>query len=355
MRVLYLFTGVRTYLLESVKRGEDPGDGTWGMVRLPHFGVEAEHLELEQVFPDPMAKWLRKNIFGNYGAHIPFFSHFFRYDIIFTAGAFYSQLLFVAVQVLFRFKRPLWVMHDFSITGFLGNEATPRQKIFRFMVAHCGGIVTISREESEKLEKRFPHLSGKVAYIPFGVDTEFFKPTGVQQQGGVLAAGVDPDRDWGTLFNACDGLGVEVVAATRPRGKTIVPPSFVRRKFFTIKELLDEYARAKVVVVPLDTSTGINDAMGSTALFVAMAMGKAIVATDTHTMRSHITHDENGLLVPEGDVAAMRRSIQELLNDADRRARLGRAARAYAIEHLDAEKLTGKLAEYFKKLVAGKH
>jgi len=119
--------------------------------------------------------------------------------------------------------------------------------------------------------------------------------------------------------------------------------------------VLDEYARAKVVVVPLDTSTGINDAMGSTALFEAMAMGKAIVATDTHTMRSHITHDENGLLVPEGDVAAMRRSIQELLNDADRRARLGRAARAYAIEHLDAEKLTGKLAEYFKKLVAGKH
>ncbi len=354
MRVLYLFSGIRGGLVEKVKRGVDPGDGTWGMVRLPHFGVEAEHLELEQVFPDAIAKWLRKRVFGNYGAHIPFFFNFFRYDIIFTAGAFYSQLLFTIAKIIFRFKRPLWVMHDFSITGFLGNESTLRQKLFRFMVSRAGGIVTVGTEEEQRLKKRFPHLAERIAYIPFGVDIEWFTPCEGEENGGVLAAGVDPDRDWDTLFKACEDLNVEVVAATRPRGKTVGLPLFVRRGFFTMRELLDEYARASVVVVPLDTSAGINDAMGATALFEAMAVGKALVATSTHTMRSYITHGESGLLVKEGSVEEMRSAIKNLLDDNDLRNRLGRNARAYAEQNLDAEKLAEKLADYFKTL-AGRH
>lgn len=356
MRVLYLFSGIRGGLVEKVKRGEDPGDGTWGMVRLPHFGVEAEHLELEQVLPDGLAKWLRRRVFGNYGAHVPFFFNFFRYDIIFTAGAFYSQLLFTVAKMVFRFRRPMWVMHDFSITGFLGSEMTIRQKVFRFITARADGIVTVGKEEAERLKKRFPHLAERITYIPFGVDIEFFKPqTVTETERLVLSAGVDPDRDWETLFKACEGLDVQVIAATRPRGrKDVALPVFVKRQLFPLKELPHEYARASMIVIPLNTATGINDAMGCTALFEAMAMGKAVIATSTHTMRSYVTHGENGLLVPEGNIEALRSAIRELLEDVDKRTRLGRSARAYAVEHLDAEKLAGRLAEYFKGLAAGK-
>ena len=351
MRVLYLFTGVRGGLVEKTRRGEDTGDGTWGMLRLPHFGLDARHLELEQFIPGGAARWLRVRIFGVYGAHLPFLFNFFRYDIVFTAGAFVSQLVLTVLQGIFRFRHPLWVMHDFSITGLLGEEKTLKQKIFRFMTARAGGIVTVGKEEAQKLKERFPSLADRIVYIPFGVDTAFFRPGDIKETGAVLAAGVDPDRDWETLFAACDGLGIQVVAATRPRGRTVAPPPFVRMSFFTMKQLREEYSRASIVVVPLDTTTGINDAMGSTALFEALAMGKAVVATDTHTMRSHITHGENGLLVPERDVAAMRAAIKELSADQAKRERLGRAARAYAVANLDAEKLTGELAAYFKNLL----
>jgi len=353
MRVLYLFTGYRSALVEKVNRGEEPGDGTWGMTRLPHFGIEAEHAELEHWFPDPVAKWLRLRAFGVYGAHIPFFFKFFSYDIIFTAGAFYSQLLFTIAKVLFRFKRPLWVMHDFSITGFLGGGTTIKQKLFRFITSHADGIVTVGKEEAERLKKRFPHLSERIVYIPFGVDIEFFKPQkDITKERRILSVGVDPDRDWGTLFKACEGLNVQIIAATRPRGnKRVTPPTFAKMQLFSLKELINHYARASIVVIPLDTTAGINDAMGCTALFEAMAMGKAIIATSTHTMRSYITHGENGLLVPEGDVQAMRRALEELLRDDEKRKKLGEAARIYAEENLDAEKLAGQLADYFKRLL----
>jgi len=353
MKVLYLFSGIRGGLVENVKRGEDPGDGTWGMLRLPHFGIEAEHLELEQMLPDPAAKFIRNKVLGNYGAHLPFFFRFFRYDVIFTAGAFYSQLLFTLVQMIFRFRRPLWVMHDFSITGFLGNGTTFKQKLFRFMTSRSDGIVAVGKEESGRLKKLFPHLKERIIYIPFGVDISFFSPRdGVEVSRRILSVGVDPDRDWETFFKACEGLDVEIIVATRPRGsKNVAPPSFVKRQLFPIRELVSEYRKASIVVIPLDSRAGINDAMGCTALFEAMAVGKAIVASDTHTMRSYITHGENGLLVPERDIEAMRTAIQGLLNDGEKRARLGRAARAYAVEYLDAEKLTGALAVYFKNLI----
>jgi len=352
MKVLYLFSGIRSGLVEKVKRGEDPGDGTWGMVRLPHFGVEAEHLELEQVLPDGLAKWLRHRVFGNYGAHTPFFFHFFRYDIIFTAGAFYSQFLFTVAKMLFRFRRPLWIMHDFSITGFIGEGKTVRQKVFRFIASRSDGIVTVGKEEEGRLKARFPHLKEHITYIPFGVDINFFKPReGTTEEKKILSVGVDPDRDWGTLFKACEGLDVHVTAATRPRGsKDVTPPPFVTRRLFPLKELVEEYERASIVVLPLDSSAGINDAMGCTALFEAMAMGKAVIATSTHTMRSYITHGENGLLVTEGDIEEMRSAIKELLGDKESRDRLGRSARAYAVQNLDAEKLAGALADYFKRI-----
>jgi glycosyltransferase involved in cell wall biosynthesis len=353
VKVLYLFSGIRGGLIEKVKRGEDPGDGTWGMIRLKNFDIDAKHLELEQILPDSAAKWVRHKVLGNYGAHIPFFFNFFKYDIIFTAGGFYSQLLFTIARTIFRFRKPLWVMHDFSISGFLGNESTIKQKVFRFIVSRASGIVTVGKEEEQRLKIKFPHLAKNIVYIPFGVDIDYFKPNREIESNMVLSVGVDPDRDWQLLYDACDGLGVEVVAATRPRGnKDIAPPSFVKRQLFPLNELVEEYNRARVVVIPLDSSAGINDAMGCTALFEAMAMGKAIIATSTHTMRSYITHGENGILVPEGDVDAMRIAIKDLINDNDKRELLGKKARSYAEKNLDAQKLAGQLAEYFKLLVA---
>ena len=111
MRVLYLYSGIRSGLIKKAKQGEDPGDGTWGMLRLSHFGVTAGHLELEQFLPASFARFLRLYILGNYGAHLPFLFNFFRYDIVFTVRAFYRQFMFTLARTLPRLKRPLCVMH----------------------------------------------------------------------------------------------------------------------------------------------------------------------------------------------------------------------------------------------------
>jgi glycosyltransferase involved in cell wall biosynthesis len=346
MRVLYLFTSYRGAAVRNVEKGEQAKHGFWGMFDLPKFGVEASLVEPEQYYPKWLSEMIRRWL-GVYWLHVSVFLVFFRYDYVFTSTAFGTQL----VHTLLHIRRPRWVMHDFSIMGLIGEEKTYKQRAMAYITEHAAGIVTLGIGEKEKLEKRFPHLRGRIEFIPFGVDLDFFRPMDVPQTRQILAAGFDPDRDWKTFFAAVEGLDIPVVVATRAsRVAHIAIPRNVTIKLLTPRELAAEYARSMAAVVPLDTSKGVNDAMGCSALFEAMAAGKPVVATGTHTMTSYVTDGENGLLVPEGDTAAMRAAMERLLADEPLRQRLGSSARQYAEAHLDAEKLAGKLADFFKKI-----
>ncbi len=346
MKVAYLFTSYRAEVAKKVLLGEDHGNGFWGMFKLPHYGVEAGYLEPEQFYPRAVSLWIRKT-FGVYWQHLSLLFAFFKYDYIFTSTAYGTQLLYT----LLCLGKPNWVMHDFSITGLIGKEQTLKQKIFAFMTSRAAGIVTLGVEEKEKLEKRFPNLAGKIEFIPFGVDLDFFKPMQVEQDGKIFAVGFDPDRDWKTFFEAVKDMDAPIVAATRQnRVQMLNIPANVSIKQFTPRELAEEYAKSAVIVVPLNTSKAINDAMGCSTLFEAMASGKPVVATNTHTMASYVTDGENGLLVKEGDTQALREALERLLSDPALRERLGHNARAYAEAHLDAEKLGQKLADFFKRL-----
>jgi glycosyltransferase involved in cell wall biosynthesis len=347
MKVLYLFSGSRDGLLEKIKKGEAHGNGFWGMLELPRFGIEADYIEVEQTYPKSIARFIRRHL-NNYAIHLPLLWRFFSYDIVFTSSSFASQLFFAS----FSPKKPLWIMHDFSIKGLLGQEKTLRQKLFRFMVMRAAGVVTLSLDETEFLEKRFPHLRGRVEFIPFGIDLEFFKPQGEKEVRQVLAVGFDPDRDWKTLVEAVRDIDVPVVLATREsRVAKLRPfPESIKVMQFSPRDLVREYDRSAVIVVPLDTSHGVNDAMGCSTLFEAMVMGKAIVATRTKAMESYVTHGENALLVKEGDVSQMRSAIEAVLGDPVLRKNLGEKARRYALANLDIHACTEKLAVFFRKV-----
>jgi glycosyltransferase involved in cell wall biosynthesis len=63
------------------------------------------------------------------------------------------------------------------------------------------------------------------------------------------------------------------------------------------------------------------------AIMEAMAAGVPVVATDISGNRDLVVSGETGYLVPLGDRAALARFASKLLDDADLRSRLGRAAR----------------------------
>lgn len=73
----------------------------------------------------------------------------------------------------------------------------------------------------------------------------------------------------------------------------------------------------------------------SWSLLESMSLGCAIVASDTAPLREAIVDGETGRLVDFFDPAALASRVIELLNDPAQRARLGAAARDFAVRHYD--------------------
>ncbi len=71
-----------------------------------------------------------------------------------------------------------------------------------------------------------------------------------------------------------------------------------------------------------------------------MAHGRPVVACAVGGLLDLVADEETGLLVPPGDVNALRSALGRLLGDAALRRRLGAAGRVRAVEQFSWERAT---------------
>jgi glycosyltransferase involved in cell wall biosynthesis len=93
--------------------------------------------------------------------------------------------------------------------------------------------------------------------------------------------------------------------------------------------------------------------VASWSLREALAIGCPLVASDTAPVQEFVSHGRTGLLTPFLDPAGLSLRIQEMLEDTALAARLRRAARAWAEQHLRMEDHLRSYARLINVLVAG--
>ncbi len=360
MKVLYLFNKVLAKTIDDARQGKGHDSWCFGMLRLPKYGVQADHLEIEQFMPFWLTRFLRRHILTMHYAHLPLFPLFFRYDIVFTSTA-YSSLVLKALLHIKRFK---WVILDFNVLGTIADGKGFRQKMYAWAVSKADGIVCISQAAADAMKKRFPKLAENVIFLREATDPNYFKPqldlpAGGMEKDVVISVG-NYGRDFTTVIEATKGLNVECRLATKPASAVkyrhmsidmpeTIPPH-VTVKTYPHDKMLHAFAESKVAVVAVAKRDDYTDSVGTFALGEAMSMGKAVIVTHTKSMESYVKDGINGVFVPYKDQAAMRTEISKLLRNADLRSRLGSEARKFAVEYLDPERFARGLAEYFKKL-----
>ena len=108
---------------------------------------------------------------------------------------------------------------------------------------------------------------------------------------------------------------------------------------------------ADMLVLPSITSA---EAFGVVQL-EAMASGIPVISTSVASGVSWVNrHDDTGLVVPPGDVQALRRAIESLLTDATRRARLGAAGLARVRSDFTMGALAERLVALCHEVAAGR-
>jgi len=160
-----------------------------------------------------------------------------------------------------------------------------------------------------------------VRVVPNGVRIPARVATADEPPHVLYAGRLSEEKGVRELARAAEGLPLVVVGdgplrRLFPQATGLVPPS----------EVGGFYERAAIVVVP-----SRREGYGVAAR-EAMAYGRAVVATRVGGLVDAVEDGVTGVLVPPGDVAALRWALEELLADGPRRNALGAAARAFARE-----------------------
>lgn len=342
MKVLCLFNNVRTGKPEITK------NHFFGMYEMRKHGLETSYLEIEQFLPKKVCELLRKKVLTMHYAHLPLFPMFFKYDVVFTSTA-YASLLLKCILGIKNFK---WVVLDFNLLGTIGEGKTLRQKVFKWMISKVDGIVTISDAEKQGLEIMFPHLKGKIVFAHEATDLENFVPQQTNQsiQSYILTVG-KYGRDFDTIVSAIKDTPYQLKIATKPAlTKHLEPlPPNVSSKLYTPHEMKDLYAQANIVIVAVKTKY-TTDSVGTLSVGEAMAMKKAVIATDTASMRSYIENGVNGILVKDGDVEEMRKATIELMENHEKREMIAQNGLEFAKRYLSLDTFAQKTADFIKRL-----
>ncbi len=117
-------------------------------------------------------------------------------------------------------------------------------------------------------------------------------------------------------------------------------------------ELLQAYQEAGVLVLP-----AVVDARGDTeglgvVLLEAMSCGTPVVASDIGGITDIVTHDQNGLLVPPGDPAALAAAIERLAKDPGLWLRLAEAGRRRFRDNFSWEAIVRRWEEVYRGVVS---
>jgi glycosyltransferase involved in cell wall biosynthesis len=147
---------------------------------------------------------------------------------------------------------------------------------------------------------------------------------------------LSPEKGIAELVAATEGMNL-VVSGDGPL-RALVPDAL---GFVPREELHRRFASAAVVVCP-----SISEGFGVVCA-EAMAYGKPVVASAVGGLCGLVDDERTGLLVPPGDVDALRAAIQRLLDDPELRARLGAAGRRKIVGMCGWESVTRRTLEAY--------
>jgi Glycosyl transferases group 1 len=241
-------------------------------------------------------------------------------------GARYADLL-AAVAVARSPRRPAVVLSE--CTWEPGSAALAR----RLRVGGKGGAArlavramdsehttfcVLSRAEQERFPRTWGVEPERVVHTPFTVTLDAEQLAAPAPAGDAVFASGNSLRDYGPLLDAAPGIPAPVVLATTQVDRNARLAPNVRAGPLPHADCVDELRRARVVVVPLAENRWRS--AGQQTYLNAMALGKAVVVTDTMGVRDYVEDGVTGLIVAPGDARAMGEAVRWTLDPANAEA-----------------------------------
>ena len=218
----------------------------------------------------------------------------------------------------------------------------------RFAMRSVDCIACVSRKEIEhySAELRLPR-SRFVHLLTFHPDHH---RQAWSEYGDYIVAAGRSHRDYGTFFQAMDGLPIKAVVNARAFNiKDLkIPETVFCNPFLPPGVFFDLVRKMRFAVLPLYPA---KHASGETFLLEAFSAGKPVIATETYSMVEFIQPGVNGFLVPPGDVVALREKISYLYNNPTEAQRMGQEARRFYEQNCSFPVTAAKVYRILQQMV----
>ena len=254
--------------------------------------------------------------------------------------------------------------------------SSPRMKVYRWISLKFANAIIATSNEMGEVAERFVK-SEKIYVIPNAVDTDYFKPSSVQnfKKDKLIVLSMrrlNPKNGVQYLIEAIpyivEELDDEIEFWVAGRKKLEL---YLRRRVKELKiekyvkfigEILNKKTKAYYNIADIITFPSSAEST-SLACLEAMAMEKAIVASSLKSYKDLLGENERGLLVklfdrdysdynapltlPEDKIKYLANAIVTLSQDKLLRQKLGKKARKYVEEDYDWKIITNRIAEVY--------
>jgi colanic acid/amylovoran biosynthesis glycosyltransferase len=230
---------------------------------------------------------------------------------------------------------------------------------------YAASVVAVSNFVAEQVREGYDVPASKVSVLRIGI------PTDVSFDGG----GPEYDILFAGRLVAKKGVS-DLLAAVELVSHRISPPSVgiigdgklrarleaearewgVNATFLGAQgpDVVDAAMRSCLAFVAPSRTAPDGDAEGFGMVFLEAARAARPVVAYAHGGVSEAVVDGvTGILVPEGDIAALADAIVRVLGDAELRARMGTAGRQRVLEEFDIRECTAELEDEFDRVAGG--
>lgn len=203
-----------------------------------------------------------------------------------------------------------------------------------------GVVVVQNPDDGTFFEESGFATADRIRLIPgAGIDTEKFRPTPEPEPTPVVASvvarmlwdkGIAETVEAARLLKDRDvPVRIRLIGPPDPENPNSVPVETL--KTWTRDGLVDWMgARSDITEVWAESHIALLASYREglpRSLLEAASCGRAMITTDTSGCRMLVSHEQNGLIVPVADAAALADAIERLVRDEDLRRTLGARAR----------------------------
>ena len=281
---------------------------------------------------------------GDFARVLPSLRQASRADVVYsTVDTVGIPLL--ALTALGLVRRPIVYVSIGLLPRLAGLETRRIVRAYARILRGAAAVVAYGAGEAEELRAWLG--GGRVVFVPFGVDTEHFRPSNGRPEFDVLSVGADPRRDFELLLLAArrnPGVSFRIVAsADHKHALGPLPRNVELEADIPFEAMRARLEQARLVALPVHENAYSG---ATTVLLQAMACAKPVVVSRTAAIAEgyHLRDIENCRLVAPGDALAFERALLELLANPEGAAAMGTRARQTAERHLSWDRYVDSIA-----------